>query len=362
MIYYYSTSLALVTTRGDWIGAIKFGTRDTVYTGRYRYALDGRLVPVWAFYACLNAFVVYYNYVEGVRYMDGSLRTCFEESYCFALIELFNRNLGPTSNVVCSMFYGRRYKCAGLTGAERTLRFLDETRGPASPGRLSRVFRFYSVASVAAYLTFTIFYMAMVPPVIIVAYWASSMGQVVVYMLVFVQYYVLYRGFQRVNDLVEVADVTGRPPTAARPSLARLCDVYDELCTLVEHVNRAYAPEMLLQWAYNIVRVIMVVFRLCEIVSALDGPLASVTSYLIVEHVGELFLFVLHTSCTCVVGERLSREVGTCAWIATGQWPIVIMYRRRRAGQIREYGGVGVNGLVSLTSKSFFGQSFVSNR
>jgi len=152
--------------------------------------------------------------------------------------------------------------------------------------------------------------MQMVPPAVVTAYWFNGMGQMVVYVLVFVQYYVLARGFGRVNDMVEALDVARDPASAGR-SLTRLASVYDELCTLAGHVNRAYAPEMLLQWAYNIVRVIMVMFRLLELVSSLDGPMASVMPYLLVQHFGELFIFVVHTSCTCTVGDHLSGEVGT---------------------------------------------------
>lgn len=268
---------------------------------------------MWAFYLCLNVFVVYNNYKQGMRYVGNSFRTCFEESYCFGLIELLNRNFGPTSNIACSMFYGRWYKNAGLAGAERTLRFLDETRDSVPGrrrrrGRLSRLVRYFSPVSVCFYLVCLYFYVSVAPPVIVVLYWMNTMGQVAIYMLVFIQYYVFERGFARVNDLVETVTVV-RPPRSARLSLVRLSDTYSELCTLVDHVNRAYAPDMLLQWVYNIIRIIMVVFRLLEIASSLNGPLVSPTSYLVVEHLGELFIFVLHTSCTCTIGERLSSQV-----------------------------------------------------
>ncbi|XP_060870232.1 uncharacterized protein LOC132944766 [Metopolophium dirhodum] len=278
--------------------------------GRYRYSFDKRLIPVWMLYACLNVYVVHYNYLEGVRYVAGSFRTCFEESYCFALIELLNRNLGPSSNVMCSMFYGRWHKIAGLAGAERTLQFLDDTRDavPLADRRgLSRAVWYAAPASLAAYASMSQIYMILVPPTVVAAYWFNGMGQMVVYILVFVQYYVLARGFSRVNDMVEALDVA-RDPVSAGRLLARLTSVYDELCTLAGHVNRAYAPEMLLQWAYNIIRVIMVVFRLMEIAYSLDGPMAWATPYLLVQHLGELFIFVLHTSCVCTVGDRLSSE------------------------------------------------------
>lgn len=265
---------------------------------------------MWTFYACLNVYVLRYNYAEGVRYVGTSFRACIEESYCFALIELFNRNVGPSSNVACSMFYGRGHKTAALAGTERALRFLRETRdaAPRRSASLCRFVRYYAVVSVCLYLLFTQLYAAMVPAVVVALYWANGMGQVLVYMLVFTHYYVLERSFARVNDLVETVDTRHDPPAACR-ALVRLTDAYDELCELVDRVNRAYAPDMLLQWLYNIVRVIMIVFRLLEIVSALDGPLAPGTPFLIVEHVGELFIFVVHTSCTCNVGERLSKEV-----------------------------------------------------
>lgn len=246
-----------------------------------------------------------------MKYVGTSFKTCFEESYCFALIELFNRNIGPTSNIICTIFYGQRLKSVGLAGVERTLRFLDETNELVPPANrhLSLAVKFIGPVSVFLYEIQSLFYMSMVPPIIVVIYWANSMGQVTVYLLIFTQYYVLFRGFKRVNDLVDTMNVN-RDLNANRLMLTRLSDVHDDLCTLVEHVNYAYAPEMLLQWPYNIVRVTMVLFRLLEIVSTLNGPLASLTSYLIVEHVGELFMFVLHTSCMCTVGERLSTEVG----------------------------------------------------
>lgn len=128
------------------------------------------------------------------------------------------------------------------------------------------------------------------------------------------QYYVLMRGFRRVNALVDAVDVS-RDPDGSGPALYQLCGTYDDLCAAVDDVNAAYAPEMLVQWLYNIVRVIMVVFRLLEIASSTDG---GSPAYLIVEHVGELFMFVLHTSCTCTVGARLSAEASTVEPLATG--------------------------------------------
>jgi len=213
------------------------------------------------------------------------------------------------------MFYGRWHKLAGLAGAERTLQFLYDTRDAASlanrHGGLSRAVWYAAPASLAAYASLSQLYMILVPPTVVVAYWFNGMGQMVVYILVFVQYYVLARGFGRINDMVESLDVARDPASAGR-SLARLTGVYDELCTVAGHVNLAYAPEMLRQSAYNIVRVIMVVFRLLEIASSLDGQVASFTPYLLIQHLGELFIFVLHTSCVCTVGDRLSGEVLTC--------------------------------------------------
>lgn len=264
-------------------------------------------------FACLNAFVVRYNYTEGVSYVGDSFVACYGESYCFAVIELFNRNIGPSSNVACSMFCGRAHKSAGLAGTERALRFLERTRDPDDPdggGHLSQLVRFVAPASLCLYLAFSHFYMAMVPPALVVAYWANAMGQVVVYLLVFVQYHVLERGFARLDRLLLLRLRAGTVD-ARRLPLSRLADAHDELCALVDRVNTAYAPELLLQWMYNIVRVIMVAFRLLEIASSLQGddPIASHTKYLIVEHVGELFMFALHTTCTCTVGERLSAQV-----------------------------------------------------
>lgn len=151
--------------------------------------MDARLLPVWSVYAAVDAFTAYYNYTEGVTYVAGSFRTCFEESYCFALIELLNRNVGPTSNVACSALYGRRRKNAGLAGSERALRFLAGTRAAAPPADrpLSRCVRLITPASLAVYLATTHFYMALVPAVLVYLYWFNGMGQLVVYMLVFTQ-------------------------------------------------------------------------------------------------------------------------------------------------------------------------------
>lgn len=256
-------------------------------------------------------FTLYYNYLEAKKYVGKSFKTCFEESYCFALIELFNRNTGPMTNIVCSMFYGRWRKNVGLAGVERTLRFLEKTQElpPTVDGHLSKAVKYIGPVSLFLYLMFMLFYTSMVSPIVIFIYWINGMGTMTVYLLVFTQYYVLFRGFKRVNDLIDTMDVN-RNSNATRLMLTWLSDVHDELCTLVQHVNYAYTPEMLFQWLYNIIRVIMILFRLLEIGSTLNGPLASLTSYLFVEHMGELFLFMLHTSCMCTVGERLSKEVG----------------------------------------------------
>ncbi|CAI6365524.1 unnamed protein product [Macrosiphum euphorbiae] len=151
---------------------------------------------------------------------------------------------------MCSMFYERWHKIAGLAGPERTLRFLDNTRDEvqlADRRGLSRVVWYAAPASVAAYASMSQIYMILWWNVV-ATYWFNGMGQMVVYILVFVQYYVIAREFSRVNDMVEALHVAHDPVSEGR-SLARLTSVYGELCTLAGYVNRAYAPEILLQWA-----------------------------------------------------------------------------------------------------------------
>lgn len=302
-------------------------------------------------------FIMYYNYLEGASYVGESFKKCFEESYCFAVIELFNRNIGPFTILICSMFYGHRNKVAALAGTERILRFLRETSsddddsgsnqtglgpnraapnrpgfgsnrtGPGSNGGgvktnfkqvsaeatvLSPVAKYYSVVIIIGYASCIWLYTIAVPATVIALYCLNALGQTSIYNLVQLQYHVLERGYARVNQLVESMNVL-RDQKSAKRSLVRLTDTYDELCMLVEHLNHAYTPGMLCKWPYSVVRLIMVVFRIIELSTVIvhGHPLAVMATVLIFEHVGEIFLFLLQTMYFCMAGSRLSNQAST---------------------------------------------------
>lgn len=274
-----------------------------------------RVVPVWLAHAALDAFIVYYNYLEALGYVGDSFKTCFEESYCFAVIELVNRNFGPVTAMVCNMFFEHRRKAAGLAGTERILSFLRDTDDavdlcPAA-ARVSPIAEYYSVAVIAAYWACLWLYSVAVPTAVVALYCLYSFGQTALYNLVIFQYYVLERGYARVNQLLETADVRGDPKSERR-SLARLADTHNDIGRLVEHLNRAYAVALLAKFPYNVVRLVMVVFRIIELSAIVNtgNSFTRIAVCLIVEHVVEIFLFLMQLLCFSTIGTRLSQKAG----------------------------------------------------
>ncbi|CAH1720372.1 unnamed protein product [Aphis gossypii] len=282
----------------------------------YRYSFDQRVVPVWLAYAALDAFLLYYNYLEASGYVGESLRKCFEDSYCFAVIELANRNVGPFSALVCTMFYGHRHKAAALAGTERTLAFIRDTDRDATHGGSVWPLdsRYYSAAVIAAYSLCIWLYAAAVPAAVLLVIWLNALGQTTVYGLATFQYHVLGHGYARVNRLLEAAANSGGQPSSDFRSLAalldRLADTCDDFGRQVGHLNVAYTPGLLLRWPYSMIRLTMVVFRISELwVASQDGrPFAHVAAVLIVEHVGEILLFLVQLSSFCYAGTRLSYQ------------------------------------------------------
>lgn len=281
-----------------------------------RYAFDVRFVPVWLTHMAVDAFVIFHNYFEVVGYVGESFKKCFEESYCFAVIELANRNLGPFTALMCMMFYGRRHKVAALAGTERVLRFLRETDDDCTNGciannavSLSPIAKYYSTIIVVAYCAVVWLYWVAVPAKIVAPYCVNAVGQTALHNLAMFQYYVMERGYARINWLLDNAHVS-RNPSSVHRSLARLADTHDRLGRLVDHLNRAYVLSMLVKWPYSIMRVIMVVFRIIEMSADIrfDDSFARIPAILIVEHVCEMLLFILQLVCFCTVGTRLAYQ------------------------------------------------------
>jgi len=257
--------------------------------------------------------VLYYNYLTASGYVGESFKKCFEESYCFAVIELANRNLGPFTALACTMFYGHRHKAAALAGTERVLAFIRDTDRDAA-ALLSPAAKYYSAAVIVAYWACMWLYTVVQPATVMAMFCANALGQTALYNMAMFQYYVLARGYARVNWLLEAAALRPRaaePVSAGR--VARLADTCDELGRLVDHVNRAYALGLLLRWPYTVVRVVMLVFRIIEytaIASPGNGhPMSNTAIALIVEHVGEILMFLQQLTIFCVTGTRLSDEV-----------------------------------------------------
>lgn len=276
-------------------------------------------MPVWLAYTALNAVAVSVNYRKAQGYMDVSFKKCFEESFCIAIVDLVNRNLGPLSVHACLMFCGRRHKVTALAGVERTLTFLRdtdaavagwETAGAAAVRRLLPGAKYYSAAVMAVYLM-CIVTSSIVASVGITLFYAVYLaGQMAVYNLVMLQYYVLGRGYARVNQMLETMDV--RPdPVAARRLLTRLSDVHDELSRLVDSLNRAYVLSLLYKWPYNIVWLIMTVLRIMELLAILrvdNHPYSRVAPILAADYMAEIGLFFFQLSCFCAIGEHLSNQ------------------------------------------------------
>lgn len=282
----------------------------------HRYSFDMRITPIWLAYATLDAFVLYYNYLSASGYVGESFKKCFEESYCFAIIELINRNLGPFTALVCTMFYGRRHKEVSLAGTERVLSFIQDTDQDVSTP-LSLVAKYYSVAVIVAYCARLWLYTAVLPATVVVMFCVNALGQTALYNLAMFQYYVLGRGYARINRLLEAEAATRQrvPAPATGPLAARvacLAGTYDELGRLVNHLNQAYALGLLLRWPYTIVRLIMLVFHIIEYAAVARAghgqPMSNVAVTLIVEHVGEILMFLQQLIMFCVTGTRLSDE------------------------------------------------------
>ncbi|KAL5240004.1 hypothetical protein ACI65C_007414 [Semiaphis heraclei] len=274
----------------------------------HQYAFDLRVTPIWLAYAALDAYVLYYNYLTSSRYVGESFRKCFEESYCFAIIELANRNVGPFSALVCTMFYGRRHKVAALAGTERVLAFIRDTDQDAA-ALLSPAAKYYSAAVIVAYWSCLWLYTVVQPAAVMAMFCINALGQTTLYNLAMFQYYVLGRGYARVNWMLETA---AQRPRAAR-CVARLAATCDELGRLVDHVNRAYVLGLLLRWPYTVVRLVMLVFRIIEYAAVANTgnghPMSGKAIALIVEHVGEILMFLQQLTIFCVTGTRLSDEV-----------------------------------------------------
>ncbi|XP_026808603.1 uncharacterized protein LOC113550826 [Rhopalosiphum maidis] len=263
----------------------------------YRHSFDTRIVPVWLAYVALDAFIIYFNYTEASGYEGKTFRKRFEDSYCFAVIEL-----------ACTMFYGRRHKAAALTGSERTLAFIrDAARGGTVRPPDSQ---HYSAAVMAACTARIWLYVASaVPAAIILARPGQSLATF--------QYHVLGRGYARVNRLLEAAADAVSYRSHLSPdfrSLAtlvdRLADTCDDFGRQVGHLNLAYTPGLLLRWPYSLVRLTTAVFRISELsVAAQDGrPYAHMATVLIVEHAGEILLFLVQLSSFCYAGACLSYQ------------------------------------------------------
>lgn len=245
--------------------------------------------------------------------MGDSFKKCFEDSYCFAVIELVNRNFGPVSVMICNMFCERRHKAAGLAGTERVLLFLQETDNVdcSSNVHLSPVYKYFSIVLIVAYWACLWLYTAAVPVFVMALYCLYSFGQTALYSLIIFQYYVLERGYARVNQLLEATDVRGDLKSTRR-SLISLADTHNDISRLVEHLNRAYTVALLVKFPYNIVRVIMVVFRIIELSANVNtkSPFAKIVIFLIVEHVGEILLFLLQLVSFSSIGTRVSNQAG----------------------------------------------------
>jgi len=111
----------------------------------------------------------------------------------------------------------------------------------------------------------------------------------------------------------DAVDHCGRPASDCRSLAAlvgRLADTCDDFGRQVGHLNQAYVPGLLLRWPYSMVRLTMVVFRIFELSAAAqdDRPFAHVAAVLIVEHVGEIILFLVQLSSFCYAGTCLSNQ------------------------------------------------------
>ncbi|XP_050423069.1 uncharacterized protein LOC126834899 [Adelges cooleyi] len=275
----------------------------------YRYSFDKRMIPVWTAYLMLNSFITYYNYNRGIGYIGDSFKKCFAESYCFAVIELANRNIGPTVFLISAMFYGGKYKARSLAGTERTLRFLKETNGGVEYAKrhLPAFNKFYSLAIICLYSSCLMMYSVSSNPAVVVLFILNNMVMPAILSLAQFQYGVLQMGYRRINDLIENRSANDNPKFT-KLLFVRLTDRYTELSQLVENVNKSYVPELLVRWPYTIARLVMIFLRITEYSSTLSGPHPIAAKLLTTEHVVEVMLFVFQNTYYCAVGTRLSNE------------------------------------------------------
>lgn len=250
-----------------------------------------------------------------LEYVGESFKKCFEKTYCIDIMEMTLRNIGPISALICMMFYGYRYKVASLTGTERILRFLRDTDDDDhhSTVRLSTVAKYYSATMVVTYSMLLYMHTIHASPIMIALFIINYMGRGVMFNLAIFQYYVLERGYARVNRLLEITNVHRNQESTHR-LLAHLSDAHDNLGRLVEYLNQAYVPSLLLRWPYFVIRLIIVIIHIVEmlpIIRYVDNPLTNVTFVLTIEKVGEILLFLVQLICFSAVGSRLNYQVDT---------------------------------------------------
>ncbi|XP_050541510.1 uncharacterized protein LOC126905638 [Daktulosphaira vitifoliae] len=274
----------------------------------YRYSFDKRLLPVWVVYIILNLYILYANYIAGIRYVGNSLQECFKESYCISVIEIINRNLGPTTYLISAVFYGSKYKIYSLAGTERILTFLHETDHSVEmkKRKLSLITKIYSPIILCLYVCNIMLYSFRYPFFHIFLYSWNVMGLIAAFSLAQFQYTIFEKGYARINHIIEKKINSRDNPKLINQLLIRLIDRYKELCTLVDYVNQSYVPDMLLQWPYNIIRLVMTVFRMFEYLSVLYGSQSKVALLLLLQHVTDIILFILQNTFYCVVGSRLA--------------------------------------------------------
>lgn len=266
---------------------------------------------MWVGYVILSSFVLYSNYITGKRYVGNSLQECFKESYCISVIDLVNRNLGPTTYVISAVFYGTKYKPYSLAGTERTLIFLNETSRSIEmrERKLPLFTKIYSPTMICLYLLSFMLFSFKYPLWLVILHCWNAMGLLAAFSLAQFQYTVLEKGYARINYIIEKKINTSDNPKLVNQLLIRLIDRYKELSTLVDNVNQSYVPDMLFQWPYNIIRLVMTVFRIFEILSIIHSSRSKVNFALFLQHLVEILLFIFQNTYYCIVGSRLAMQV-----------------------------------------------------